>query len=106
MRNPPENIQLTLGFLNAVFLVLHLSYCILMTFLMMVTVILLFMLMILLSTLSLVGHMICGNNERWLLNLNLTYEILLWNGAGSDMLISMLEKVNLFCLTGLIALVL
>ena len=51
-----KNIQLMLEFLKAPFLVLHLSYCILMTFLIMLFVILLSMLMILLSTL------IYGNN--------------------------------------------
>ena len=30
------------------------------------------MLMILLSTLSEIGHLICGNNKNWLLNLDLT----------------------------------
>ena len=32
------------------------------------------MLMILLSTLSVIRHLICGNNWNWLLNLNLIYE--------------------------------
>ena len=38
-------------------------------------------------------------------NLNLIYETL-WTGTGSGLLISMLEKLNWFCLTGLITLVL
>ena len=38
-------------------------------------------------------HLICGNNLNWLLNLNLIYETL-WTGAGSGLLISMLEKLN------------
>ena len=38
---------------------------------MMLSVILLFMLMILLSVLSVIRHLICGNNLNWLLNLNL-----------------------------------
>ena len=63
------------------------------------------MLIILLSTLSVTRHLICGNNLNWLLNLNLIYKILLTQ-AGSDLLISMLEKLNWFCLTGLITLVL
>ena len=43
---------------------------------MMLSVILLSMLMILLSILSMIGHLICGNNLNWLLNLNLIYEML------------------------------
>ena len=73
----------------------------LMTFLMMLSVILLSMLMILFSTLSGIRYLICGNNKNWLVNLNLTYEAL-WTGAGSGFLISVLEKRNLFRLTGLI----
>ena len=41
----------------------------------------------------------------WLLNLNLIYETL-WTGAGNGLLISMLGKLNWFCLTSLITLVL
>ena len=52
-------------------LVLHFSYYTLMTFLMMLSVILLSMLMILLSTLSVIEHLICDKNLNWLLNLNL-----------------------------------
>ena len=44
------------------FLVLHFSYYTLMNFLMMLSVILLSMLMILLSTLNVIRHLICGNN--------------------------------------------
>ena len=47
----------------------------------MLYVILLSMLMILLSILSVIRHLICGNNLNWLLNLNLIYETL-WTGAG------------------------
>ena len=57
-----KNIQLMLEFLKAPFLALHFSYYILMTFLMMLSVILLSLLMILLSTLSVIRHLICGNN--------------------------------------------
>ena len=67
-------------------LVLHFSYYTLMTFLMMLSVILLSMLMILLSTLSVGRHLICGNNKNWLLNLNLIYETLR-TGAQSGLLI-------------------
>ena len=42
-----------------------------MTFLIMLSAILLTMLMILLSILSVIGHLIYGNNLSWLLNLNL-----------------------------------
>ena len=53
--------------------VLHFSYYTLMTFLMMLSVILVYMLTILLSTLSVIRHLICGNNWNWLLNYNLIY---------------------------------
>ena len=47
--------------------------------LMMLCMILLSMLMILLPVLSLIGHLICGNNLNWLLNLNLIWKTL-WTG--------------------------
>ena len=72
---------------------------------MMLSVILLSMLMILLSILSVIRHLICGNNMNCFLHLNLTYETL-WTRARSGLLISMLGKVIWFCLTGLITLVL
>ena len=50
-----------------------------MTFLMMLSVILLSML-ILLSIRSVIRHLICGNNLNWLLNLNLIYKTL-WTGG-------------------------
>ena len=62
MGNLHKNIQLMLEFLKGQFLVLHFSCNILMTFLMMLSVILLSMLMILLSTLNVIRHLICGNN--------------------------------------------
>ena len=68
-----KNIQLMLGFLKGPFLVLHFSCYALLTFLMMFSVILLSMLTILLSTLNVTRHLICGNNWNWLLNLNLIY---------------------------------
>ena len=72
----------------------------LITFLMMLSVILLSMLMILLSTLrvSVIRHLFCGNNLNWLLNLNLIYETP-WTGARSGLLISVLGKLNMFGLT-------
>ena len=62
MGNLHKNIQLMLVFLKGLFLVLHFSYYTLMTFLIMLSVILLSMLMILLSTLNVIRHLICGNN--------------------------------------------
>ena len=60
---------------------------------MILSVILLSMLLILLSTLSVIRHLICGSNWNWLLNLDLIYETL-WTWAGNGLLISMLEKLN------------
>ena len=91
--------------LKAPFLVPHFAYYTLRTFLMMLSVILLSMLMILISILSVIRHLICSNNLNWLLNLNLIYETL-WTGVRSGLLISMLGKLNWFCLTSLITLVL
>ena len=48
---------------------------------------------------SVIRHLICGNNLNWLLNLNLIYETL-WTGTGSGLLISVLEKLSWFRLTG------
>ena len=56
------NIQLMLDFHKAPFSVPHFPYCTLMTFLMMLSVMLLSMPMILLSTLSVIRHLTCGNN--------------------------------------------
>ena len=100
-----RNIQLMLEFLKAPFLVLPFFYYTLMTFLMMLSVILLSMPMILLSVLSVITHLLYGNNLNWLLNLNLIYQTP-WTGGGSGLLITMLEKLNWFHLTGLITLVL
>ena len=97
-----KNIQLMLEFIKAPFLFQHLSYSTLMTFQMML---LLSMLMTLLSILSVIRHLICGNNLNWLLNLNLIYKTL-WTGARSGLLISMLGKLGWFRLTSLITLVL
>ena len=100
-----KKIQLILEFHKASFLVLHFSYYTLMIFLMMLSVTLLSVLMILLSILSVIRHLICGNNLNGLLNLNLIYESLC-TGAKSGLLISMMGKLNWFCLTGLITQVL
>ena len=84
-----------LEFLKGPFLVLHFSYYALMTLLMIISVILLSMLMLLLSTLNMVRHLIYNNNMNWPQNLNLTYETLS-TGAGSGLLISVLEKLGGF----------
>ena len=60
-------------------LVLHFSNYTLMTFLMMLSVILLSMVMILHSALSVIKYLIFGNNLNWLPNLNLIYETLDWD---------------------------
>ena len=62
MESLHKNIQLTWEFLKAPFFVLHFSCYILMTFLTMLSVVLLSMLMILLSILSVTRHLIFGNN--------------------------------------------
>ena len=105
MESLHKNIQLMWEFRKAPFLGQHFSYCTLMTFLVMLSVILQSMLMILLSILSVIGHLICGNNLNWLLNLNLIYETQ-WTGVRSGLLISMLGKLSWFCLTDLITMVL
>ena len=61
---------------------------------MMLSVILLSMLMIPLFSLYVIRCLLCGNNWSWLLNLNLTYKTMSI-GAGSGLLISMLEKTQL-----------
>ena len=68
MGNLHKNIQLTLKCLKGPFLDLHLSYYALVTFLMILSVILLSLLIILLSS--------CGNNQSWLLELKLIYKTL------------------------------
>ena len=87
------------------FFILHFSSYTLMTFLMMLSVILVSMLMILLSTVNVNMRFSCGNNLNWLLNLNLIYKTL-WTGSGSGLLIAILEKLTKFCLTSVKMLVL
>ena len=72
---------------------------------MMLSVMLLSMPMILPSILCVIRHLICGNLLNWHLNWNLIYETL-WTGIRSSLLISMLGKLQWFCLTGLRTLVL
>ena len=78
MESLHKNIQLMLEFLIALFLALHFSCYTLMTLLTMLSPILLSMLMILLFILSVIRHLICGNNLNWHLDLNLIYETLVW----------------------------
>ena len=73
-----KNIQLMVEFLKAQFLALHFSCYTLMVFLMMLSMVSLSMLIIVLSILSLIKHLICGNNLNWLLNLNLINKTLDW----------------------------
>ena len=76
MESLHKNIQSMLEFLKAPLLVLHFSCFTLMSFLMLLSVILLSMLMMLPSILSVIRHLICGNNLIWLLNVNRIYETL------------------------------
>ena len=91
--------------LKAPFLALHFSCYTLITFVTMLSVILLSMLMILFFILSLTRILICGNNLNWLLNFNLIYETL-WTWVRNGLLISVLGKRSWFCLTSLITMVL
>ena len=97
--NLPRNIQLMLEFLKGSFLVLHFSYYRLVTFLMMLSVRLLSMMVILLSTLNVIRHLICGNNQNWCLNLNLTYRTT-WIAIDVKMDGSVLEKKSSFKMLG------
>ena len=72
---------------------------------MMLSVTLLSMLMIPLFSLRVIRCLLGSNNLSWLLNLNLAYETP-WTGAKSGLLISLFEKLTLFCLASLITLVL
>ena len=100
-----KNIHLMLEFLTAPFLVLHFSYYTLMIFPMMLSVILLTVLMILLFNLSLNQAFILWSQLELAAELesDLRYTM---DWERSDLLISMLEKLNLFRLTGLITLLL
>ena len=51
---------------------------------MMLSLILLSVLTILFSTLNMIRHLICDNNQSWLLNLNLIYETLDWGRKWLD----------------------
>ena len=88
-------------FIKGLLLAQYFSHYTLPTFPIILSVILISMLMILLSNPTLIRHLIPGNNYNWLLNLNLIYKTLC-SMAENGLLISMLEKINLFCLTGLV----
>ena len=85
MESLHKNIQLMLQFLKAPFLVLHFPCYTLMTFLTMLSVILLSMLI------SVIWHLISGNNLNWLLNLNLIYKTL-WTEVRSGFLFQCWEN--------------
>ena len=95
-----KNILLMVKLLETSFLVLLYIN----DFPMMLSVILLSMLMKL-STVSVIRHLISDNKYSWFLDLNLIIEIL-WTGVGCGLLISMPEKLNLFCFNNTITLVL
>ena len=97
-----KNIQSMLEFLKLSLVLLFSSYTS-MTFLMILSVILLSILMILPSILNVIKHLIPGNNLNWLLKLNLIYETLSTE-VRSGLLISILEKRSWFCWTSLITL--
>ena len=97
-----KNIQSMLEFLKLSLVLLFSSYTS-MTFLMILSVILLSILMILPSILNVIKHLIPGNNLNWLLKLNLIYETLSTE-VRSGFLISILEKCSWFCWTSLITL--
>ena len=101
MESLHKNIQLMLEFLKAPFLVLHFSCSTLMTFLTMLSVLLLSMLIIILFALNVTRQQLELASELES-NLNET----LWTGPRSGLLISMLGKLSWFRLTGLIIMVL
>ena len=99
-----KNIQLMLESVRAPFYVLHFSYYTSVTFLMMLSMILISIWWYY-SILSVIRHLIFGNSLNWLLNLKLIYETQ-WTGTRSGLLISMLGKLNWVHLTSLITMVL
>ena len=93
MRIIHKNIMLMLDFLKAPFLVLHFSYYTLMTFLMLSGILLSMLMILLWQQLEL--------TSEFESDLQATED-----SAGGGLLISMLEKLNWFHLTGLITLML
>ena len=94
-------VNAALEFLKAQFLVLHFSYRILMTFLIMLSVIMLSRLLKLFSILSVIRHLIGGNNPTELAS-ELESDLPDMTGGGSGFLISMLKNLIWFHLTSLI----
>ena len=95
--------QLMVDILEGLFFVQHFSYYTLINFRMMLSVILLSILTIVLSTLNVIRHLICGNNYNWPLNLNLIYKTLDWGrkwlvdgNAGKTQLVSFDQSHNTF----------
>ena len=105
MESIHRNIQLMMEFLKTPLLVLHFCYYTLMIFLTTLSMKLLSALMILISILSVISHLICGNNLNWLLNLYFVYKTL-WTRIRSGLLIPVLGKLSWIRLTGLIITVL
>ena len=99
MESLHKNIQLMREFVKAPFSALHFFYYTLMTFLTILSVILLSIEMIVISVRSVIRNLIYGNNLNWFLNLNLINETL-WTGVRSGLLISMMGKLNWFRLIG------
>ena len=85
-----KSIQLILEFLKAPFMVFLFSYYTFMTFLIILSAMLVFMLMIVLFNLSVKSHLICGNNKIWLMKLER-----LKTECGIVFLIWILEKTHL-----------
>ena len=93
MESLHRNMELLLEFLKTPFLVPHFSYNTLMTFLTMLSVILLSMLMILFSILSVIRYLICDSNLNWILNLNLIYKTLS-TGVRSETQLVLFDRSN------------
>ena len=100
-----KNIPLMMEFLKAPFLVLHFFYYTLMTFLMLLFVILLSMLMIPLSSLGAIRRLICG--KKLVLASELKADLQDTGDRDRKWLVDFIvEKLDWFCLTGIITLVL
>ena len=100
-----KNIPLMMEFLKAPFLVLHFFYYTLMTFLMLLFVILLSMLMIPLSSLGAIRRLICG--KKLVLASELKADLQDTGDRDRKWLVDFIvEKLDWFCLTSIITLVL
>ena len=98
-----KNTKLMLELLKGPFLGLIISYNVLMTLLIMLSVTFLSMLMMLLSTVSAIKYQICANNKPWLLNLNLNCKAPKTE-VGRGLLILILTNLSLFRFTSNITL--